>query len=141
MRPAEGRHVLVLSFNSVPPPRVVRYLTSLHAAGVEVDAIVVDLEAAEVVRPTGARIHTLYGSELSTPLRRIAGFRPTRILGVRIYGLARSWLLARRARATLAGLHLEHTDRIVAADLPAVTLGWRLARRYPRAVATTALEP
>ena len=140
MTTAEGRRVLVLSFNPHPAPRVVRYLTFLQAAGAEVDAVVVDLEAAEVVRPTGVRIHTLCQSELSTPLRRIAGFPPTRRLAIRIYALARSWLLARRARSALAGLHLEHTDRIVAADVPAVTLGWQLARRYPRAVATTALE-
>ena len=52
----------------------------------------------------------------------------------------RPLLLARYGRRTVEALDLGAADRIVAADAPAVPLGWRLARRYPTVRATTALD-
>jgi len=56
------------------------------------------------------------------------------------YRQLRPWILARSARNTLAGIEVGAADRIVAGDISAVTLGWRLARRHPDVVATTALD-
>ena len=52
----------------------------------------------------------------------------------------RPWLLVRYGRGRVEALDLAGVDRIVAADTPAVPLAWRLARRYPDVVATTALD-
>jgi hypothetical protein len=57
-----------------------------------------------------------------------------------VYRHIRALLLARRADRSLAGLDIAGADRIIAADVHAITLGWRLARRYPRIPATTSLD-
>jgi hypothetical protein len=56
------------------------------------------------------------------------------------YRHLRPWLLALRARRALRDVDLTAVDRIVAADVHAVALGWRLARRHPEIPATTALD-
>ena len=56
------------------------------------------------------------------------------------YRVFRPYLLARRSRSLEKRLELRGVERIVAADISAVALGWRLARRHPDAVATTALD-
>lgn len=63
----------------------------------------------------------------------VRGFLP-------IYRIIRPWLLARRWRSIEREVDLGSAARIVAADLGATTLVWRLAKRYPAAVATTALD-
>jgi hypothetical protein len=71
--------------------------------------------------------------------RRLAGVFHRRVF-MRLFTQVRPWLLARRARSVLRGIDLSRTERIVVADTGAVTLGWRMARRVPRAVATTVLD-
>jgi hypothetical protein len=56
------------------------------------------------------------------------------------FKVMRPWLMARKGRRVVRGLDLTGLDRIVAADAPAVPLGWRLARRYPDVRATTVLD-
>ena len=56
------------------------------------------------------------------------------------YKVVRPWLLVRRSRPRLAELDLAGADRIVAADVPALPLGWRLARKYPDVRATASLD-
>ncbi|MFE9201839.1 hypothetical protein [Micromonospora sp. NPDC007230] len=61
-------------------------------------------------------------------------------LFIPFYRQARPWLLARRAGATVRRLDVGSADRIVAGDVSAVPLGWRLARRYRQIPATTAMD-
>ncbi|MFJ8580594.1 hypothetical protein [Micromonospora sp. NPDC093277] len=71
--------------------------------------------------------------------RRVAGAFHTRIY-IRAYRLVRPTVLAKLFRQRLAGVDMSTVDRVVTADVYAVTLGWQLARRYPHLVATTALD-
>jgi hypothetical protein len=57
-----------------------------------------------------------------------------------VFRQVRPLLLARAARKGMAALDIGSVERIVAADNAAVPLAWRLARRYPTPVATTALD-
>ncbi|MER5455135.1 hypothetical protein ABT008_10140 [Micromonospora sp. NPDC002389] len=112
-----AEHVLVFS----GPRRVItaaRRITRRHKVGRPLDAV---LRLTE-------RGH-----------RRVAkGFH--RRVFVPIYRQARPWLLARAGRATVATLDVGSADRIVAADVSAVPLGWRLARQHQHVPATTALD-
>jgi hypothetical protein len=56
-----------------------------------------------------------------------------------VYKVFRPRLLAGLFDKRLGDVDLSGLDRIVAADVYAVTLGWRLARRHPSVVATTSL--
>jgi hypothetical protein len=56
------------------------------------------------------------------------------------YRMLRPYLLARRASGLQRRVDVRAVERIVAGDISAVALGWRLARRFPGAVATTALD-
>jgi hypothetical protein len=56
------------------------------------------------------------------------------------FKVVRPMILARKARKKLQALDIGTADRIVACDVAAVPLGWRLARRYPKVIATTALD-
>ncbi|MBF9133823.1 hypothetical protein I0C86_33545 [Plantactinospora sp. S1510] len=56
------------------------------------------------------------------------------------YRLGRPRLLARMFHKRLAGVDFTDVDRVVAADVYAVTFGWQLARRYPHLVATMQLD-
>jgi hypothetical protein len=59
----------------------------------------------------------------------------------RFYALVRAQILASLGRRELARKGpIPPLERIIAADTNAVALGWRLAKRFPQAVATTALE-
>lgn len=69
---------------------------------------------------------------------RIAGAFHRRIF-MRVYVIFRPWVLAGLFRKPLRSIGLTGVDRIVATDILTVPLGWRLARRYPAAVATTSL--
>ena len=60
---------------------------------------------------------------------------------MRVYSIVRPWVLARLFRKPLRSIDLSGVDRIIATDVLTVTLGWRLARRYPAAAATTSLTP
>lgn len=55
------------------------------------------------------------------------------------YRNIRPLVLARRFRS-VTSVDVASADRIVAADISAIALGWRLARQYPDIVATTALD-
>lgn len=71
--------------------------------------------------------------------QRAAGAFHRRVY-VKAYRLVRPAVLAKLFRQRLAGVDMSAVDRVVAADVYAVTFGWKLARRYPHLVATTALE-
>jgi hypothetical protein len=56
------------------------------------------------------------------------------------YRNARAYLLARHAGRSLSDVDFGTADRIIAADIQAVALGWRLARQHPKVIATTTLD-
>jgi hypothetical protein len=56
------------------------------------------------------------------------------------YRVVRPYLLSRQSRQLLRRVDVGAADRIVAADLNAVTLGCKLARRFPGPAATIALD-
>ncbi|WP_433349088.1 hypothetical protein [Micromonospora sp. CA-111912] len=62
---------------------------------------------------------------------------------MKVYQNFRPLLLARLFDKWLPEIDLDRdpVDLIVASDALSITLGWRLARRYPHAVATTSLVP
>lgn len=60
---------------------------------------------------------------------------------MKTYQNFRPLLLSRIFDKRLPGIGLDHVDMIVASDALSVTLGWKLARRFPNAVATTSLDP
>jgi hypothetical protein len=71
--------------------------------------------------------------------RRVAGGVHDRMF-MPFYRSTRAYLLARQAGRSLRGLDVAGADRIIAADIHAVALGWRLARRHPHVPATTSLD-
>lgn len=71
--------------------------------------------------------------------RRAAG-RLHRAFYHRVYNVLRPLVIARAARRPLQAVDFGRVERIVAADIYAVTLSWELARRFPDVAATTALE-
>lgn len=71
--------------------------------------------------------------------RRVAGAFHQRIF-MPVYRTVRPWLLANAARPVVRGLQVGTADRIIAAEINAVTLGCRLARRHPDIPATTAMD-
>ncbi|WBB81625.1 hypothetical protein O7606_09805 [Micromonospora sp. WMMD882] len=71
--------------------------------------------------------------------RKVAGAFHKRLY-IKAYRLARPSVLAKLFRQRLADVDFRTVDRVVAADVYAVTLSWQLARRHPHLVATTALE-
>ncbi|NES31037.1 hypothetical protein GCE86_03945 [Micromonospora terminaliae] len=62
---------------------------------------------------------------------------------MKVYQNFRPLVLARLFDKRLTGIDLEHdpADLIVASDALSITLGWRLARRFPHTAATTSLVP
>lgn len=60
---------------------------------------------------------------------------------MKTYQNFRPLLLSRIFDKRLPALGLDRVDMIVASDALSVTLGWKLARRFPNAVATTSLDP
>ncbi|MFG1740100.1 hypothetical protein ACGFLT_18920 [Micromonospora chalcea] len=62
---------------------------------------------------------------------------------MKAYSNVRPLVLSRLADKRLSELDLERdpVDLIVASDALSITLGWRLARRFPKVVATTSLDP
>jgi len=59
---------------------------------------------------------------------------------MRLYRLGRPWLLSRLFRKRLRTMDFAALDRVVAADIFAVTLAWHLTRRHPRLVVTATLD-
>jgi hypothetical protein len=76
---------------------------------------------------------------LETGQQRLSGAVHERLL-IPFYRVLRPYLLSRRSRSLQRRVDLDRVERIVAADISAVALGWRLAKRNPTAVATTALD-
>lgn len=60
---------------------------------------------------------------------------------MKTYANFRPMVLSRIFARHLPALDLDHVDMIVASDAMSVTLGWKLARRFPNAIATTSLDP
>jgi hypothetical protein len=52
----------------------------------------------------------------------------------------RPWLLSLRHEQRLAHIDCGSMERFVAGDISAIPLGWKLARRYPKILATTAMD-
>ncbi len=97
--------------------------------------MLVDEATVTRVRASGVdprvRISALLGAEPLGSLPRPLG---------RLYvALVRPWLFGWRWRTLRSDVTA--AERIVAADVSATTLVWRLCRRYPEIVATTALDP
>lgn len=60
---------------------------------------------------------------------------------MKTYQNFRPLVLSKIFAKRLPALGLDQVDMIVASDALSVTLGWKLARRFPKAVATTSLDP
>jgi hypothetical protein len=131
--------VLVITLSQKPNIRAVRYAHLLADQGVDVDLVVADPPGVTAVGEITAaepharvRVHAL----LRRPIRRLPG----PVFGV-LTKVLRPWSLsARRHRRRLAPLDVGRLDRIVAGDITAVSLAWKLARAHPSVVATTALD-
>jgi glycosyltransferase involved in cell wall biosynthesis len=107
-------------------------------------------------------VHRIPGATLAATRRLLAGQRLTRPLAAPLvtlerwhlrlseafsrrifhpaYRSIRPWLLSRPSRKALRAIDIAGVERIVAADLSAVALAWRLARRHRAATATTILD-
>jgi hypothetical protein len=131
--------VLVITLSHKPNVRAVRYAHLLAGQGVDVDLVVADPPAVRAVADIAAvephervRVHAL----LRRPIRKLPG----PVFGV-LTKVLRPWSLsARRHRRRLAPLDVGAMDRIVAGDITAVSLAWKLARAHPGVMATTALD-
>ncbi|RZU74544.1 hypothetical protein EV384_3016 [Micromonospora kangleipakensis] len=60
---------------------------------------------------------------------------------MKTYANFRPLVLSRIFDKRLPAFGLDNVDMIVASDALSVTLGWKLARRFPHAIATTSLDP
>jgi hypothetical protein len=125
---------MIVALDRTPSARVVEYAGQLADSGASVTVVFVDQATVNRLRATGvdARVRT------DALLRAEPGPLPRRL--DRIYvALVRPWLLGWRWRKLRSDV--AKAERIVAADMSATTLVWRLCRRYPDIVATTALDP
>jgi hypothetical protein len=136
-----GPH-LVVALEPTPAPAVVGYVADLVDAGIPVGLVLVDEAAVARFRDSGAvpaRPHldvlALVPDEKSLWLPRLLSGRLRRLYSA----VVRPWLLGRRWRAL--DTRAASAERVVAADVAAITLVWHLGRRHPHVVATTALEP
>jgi hypothetical protein len=125
---------IIVALDRTPAARVVEYAGQLADSGASVCMVVADAATATRLRASGVdprvRTNALLRAEPAPLPRRLD----------RIYvALVRPWLLGWRWRRLLADVAT--AERIVAADMSATTLVWRLSRRYPDIVATTALDP
>jgi hypothetical protein len=129
---------IVVALDRTVSPKVVDYVRGLAAVGKPVCIVLVDEATADRFRSTdGFEPGPLLEVRALLAAEPFAGLGPG--LG-RLYGaLARPWLLGRHWRALTTAA--ASAERIVAADLAATTLVWRLCRRHPHVVATTALDP
>lgn len=143
--------VLVLALGPRLSERVVEYVGQL-AGRWDVVLVVSDNRRLPVPDPwPGVRVRPLLPAGRRGPLARLeralgapgdGGRRSSpRRLAALGYGQLRPLMLARYAARTLPWPEFGTPVAIVAADLDSVTLGARLARRHPQAVATTALDP
>ncbi|MFI7428870.1 hypothetical protein ACIBPB_17950 [Micromonospora sp. NPDC049836] len=153
MRGAErDARVLVLALNRGLSDRILGYVGRLAERGAEVVLVVAG--PAPGLDPAGARpvrVVSLLEGGPWTPLRGLenALTRPRRTgrlavllrrLPVTGYAQVRAALLAGRGVRALRRAKIGDVDAVVAADIDSVTLGYRLARRHPDAVVTTALN-
>lgn len=150
-----GQRVIVALERTVSPA-LARHVADLVDAGVPVCLVLVDeaavaqfraacrSEICRQLRDSGAvpaRPHcdvlALLPDEGRLWLARVLSGRLRRLYSA----VVRPWLLGRHWRALDSWVAIASAERLVAADIPATTLVWRLCRRHPHVVATTALEP
>lgn len=152
MRGAErDARVLVLALNRGVSDRIVEYVGRLAGRGAEVVLVVAGPAPALDPAARPVRVVSLFDGGPWTPLRGLenALTRPRRTgrlavllrrLPVTGYAQVRAALLAGRGVRVLRRAKIGDVDAVVAADIDSVTLGYRLARRHPDAVVTTALN-
>jgi hypothetical protein len=122
--PAEGRH----------PLRRAENLLVYRAPGKAIAVASGLAHRSRVARPLTRPLDLLgRGHRRAARIVHHRGFQP-------FYKTIRPYLLSRRFRELLKHVDVATADRIVAADISAVTLAWRLARRFPGPVATTGLD-
>ncbi|WP_051940353.1 glycosyltransferase [Phaeacidiphilus oryzae] len=124
LRDAEGRH---------PLPRGERVIVNRAPR-----AVIRRARAKVEGRPETRPLELAVGVVERAHLR--AGDVFHRKVFLRGYRVLRPYLLAQVSDQALNGLDVAGQDLIVAADSNAITLGWRLARRYPDVPATTAMD-
>lgn len=122
---------------------VVDHVGELLGAGVSVCLVLIDESAVAQFRDAGdvsphplLEVQALLPDEQNLRLRRLLPGRLHRLYAA----VVRPWLLGRRWRALPVRVDVAAAERLVAADVTAITLVWRLSRRYPHVVATTALD-
>jgi hypothetical protein len=131
-----ARVVAVVSLDRQVTPRCLAYVSALAEDGATVELLVVDEGGRDAVHDALAdlepsarervRPHALLRAEGRYALSRV--------------GFLRAWALGRHWRSVERRVDLSLAERIVAADISSITLVWHLSRRFPRAVATTALD-
>lgn len=138
-----GRH-LVVALDRPLAREVTDYVREWLEVGVPVCLLVADEPTVAAVRAAGSlpahpqlEVRALQPDE---DARSLARRLPARLR--RLYtAVVRPWVLGRRWRSVAAEVNLTSVERLVAADVAATTLVWRLCRRFPHVVATTALDP
>lgn len=153
MRGGDGvARILVLALNRRVSDRVVDYVGQLAGRGAEVVLVVAGAPPESGVPADGSvRVVSLLDGGGWTPLRGlerlVTGPRRTgrlavlaRRVPVTVYAQLRAALLAGRGLRRLGPDKIGDVDAVVAADIDSVTLGYRLARRRPDVVVTSALK-
>ncbi|MFI7577265.1 hypothetical protein [Micromonospora sp. NPDC049497] len=114
--------------------------------GAERRHVVMRAERAAVFRGPAAvltGLGKLTGERPVRPLvkghQRAAGAFHRRIF-MKSYAAIRPLVLSRLFERRLPALGIDDVDVIIASDVLTVTLGWKLAKRFPKAIATTSLD-
>ncbi|OZV80973.1 hypothetical protein CA850_12500 [Micromonospora echinospora] len=115
--------------------------------GAERRHLVMRAERVAVFRGPGAVLSGLGKLTGQRPVRplvrgheKLAGAFHRRVF-MKSYAAVRPMVLSRLFERRLPDLGIDRVDAIIASDMLTVTLGWKLAKRFPNAVATTSLDP
>lgn len=135
---------LVVALDRTVSPSVLDHVIVLLSAEVPVWLVLIDEPAVAELRAAGTvaphpllEVLALLPDEQRQRLPRLLPARMRRLYAAAV----RPWWLGRRWRALARRADPAGAERIVAADVAATTLVWRLSRRYPHVAATTALDP
>lgn len=135
---------LVVALNREPPAELAAYVAQLVADGLPVWLVLADDRSMQAFWQLGEAeacpllaVHALRPVEKHPLLVRLIPWRKLRKGAI---AAIRPWLLGRRWRSVANRFDVAAAGRLVAADVYATTLVWRLCRRYPHIPATAALE-
>ena len=139
------RHVILALDRGGPTGAVVDHIRALVASEHRVCLVLIDEATVarlpadlDALRPS-LEARALLAAESDVDVARLV--RRSQRLDRLYVALIRPWLLGRRWRTVCQELDVAGAHRVIAADVSAITLVWRLSRRYPDLDVTTALDP